>query len=158
MLNTKKLGAMLFSIAMVIGTLVVSGNAQPGRAGWYGNNGNHYGWTRGRHRGWNKRDRRAARRYRNRIYRDRYYDDYDYDRDYRRRNSVSTLGVLGSILGISNGGYYNNNGYYNNGYYSNGYYGSRYSSSKARRKAMKRYYKAQRKAQKRAYRNSGYWY
>jgi hypothetical protein len=142
----------LFSCAF----FVSSTPAQPGRAGWAGNNGNHYGWSKGRHRGWNRdRDRRDfsyryTRRYRTRTY--NYpaytynYGNYGYS-NYGYNNNGNIGSTILGYLGVGNRGYSNYG--YNNGYY----YGNRYISRKERRKMMKRYWKAQRKA----YRRSRYW-
>ena len=131
---SKKIVLFTIAAAFIVGMFVISTNAQPGWARWEGNNGRHLGWSNGRHRGWRNRDR---------DWRD---DDYRRYRRYRSRNSG--VGILGSILGVSN------YGYYNNGYSNNRYYRDDRRWEKERRKAWKRYQKAQR----RSYRDGRYWY
>ena len=120
----KKLGLAFASLAFVMALSVVSANAQPGKAGWNGNNGKHRGWTQGQHRGWNKgrktgwQDRNSWwSRQTDRRYRTGRYDDYKYRRLERQRERL-----------------YNSR----NRYYSDGYL-----SDKERRKLNKRYQKYQ---------------
>ena len=91
----KKLGLAFASLAFVMALSVVSANAQPGKAGWNGNNGKHRGWTQGQHRGWNKgrktgwQDRNSWwSRQTDRRYRTGRYDDYEYRRLERQRERL----------------------------------------------------------------------
>src|SRR5688572_31934664 len=95
------------AIAFCLSLAVVAADAQPGRARWEGNRGQHRGWTMGRHRGWDNRgrrigwsdnyssrygrlswrERRRLERIRNRrIARQRFYSDYN-NMTQRRRTS-----------------------------------------------------------------------
>lgn len=146
----KKFGLSAAAIVFALSAFAVSGNAQPGRARWEGNNGRHLGWTRGRHRGWDddNRDWRRQRYARSRYHGYQTYPNYGYSNygysnygyngyNYNpyRRSTTST--ILGYVLGGRN---------YR---YSNGYYGSSYMTQKQRRKMYKRYLKQVRRDQRR---------
>lgn len=153
MKSLKILGLVAATAAFSFTLFVSPAQAQRGWTGWRGDNGNHYGWWRGRHRGW---DRNRA----GRVYSQGYYRQYRTPGYYPYSNGYGNYGY--NNYGYNNYGYNNyrynagstilnylglgNLGYRNYGYNNGYYYGDRYIGSKERRKMMKRYWKAQRKA------------
>ena len=95
----KKLLVACFAAVMVLTVLVFDASAQRWRSGWRGDNGNHYGWYKGRKRWKNRRYRRVyyrrpavwVPRY---VYGARYYYD-PYLRTYRTNypRSVFSLNI-----------------------------------------------------------------
>ena len=95
----RRLTLSVVGLAFCLSLAVVSSNAQPGRARWDGNRGQHRGWTQGRHRGWSNRGRRIG------------WDD-NYDNRYRRlswRERRRLARIRARMLN-------NRNRYYENGY------------------------------------------
>ena len=148
----KTFGLTTTALALVLGLFVATSNAQPGRAGWYGNNGRHNGWSNGRHNGWNRGRKRGwdnayyngyYRRSRNRYYNyQTYYPNYNYQ-TYYPNYSYGNYGIGSTILNALGLGGYRNYGY------TNGYYGSSYLTSRQRHKMWKRYMKERRKNHRR---------
>lgn len=90
MKSFKRLGLILSAVVFSLTIAASSSFAQPGKAKYEGNNGNHRGWTQGKHKGWEKRDDRAERRI-NRGYNNGRINSDEYRRLQRRGNRLQRV-------------------------------------------------------------------